>query len=65
MNNSNLFYDNKRVHISPMFCTLVFCPEHLWGGGGGGGGGGEGVVFWRSVFKYFGVPCLSIPAFHV
>ena len=71
MNNSNLFYDNKRVHISPLFCTLSFCPEHLSGGGGGGGGKGGTMCsncqnFHNcSVFKYSGVLFLSIPAFRV
>ena len=38
MNNSNLFYDNKRVHISPLFCTLIFAPNTFGVVGGGGGG---------------------------
>ena len=61
MNNSNLFYDNKKGSYFTNVLYFSFLPRTLVGGGGGG----KGVVFWRSVFKYFGVPCLSIPAFHV
>ena len=55
--NSNLFYDNKRVHISPLFCTLIFFPRTLVGGGGGG----EPCVPIVRIFTT--VPCLSILAF--
>ena len=64
--NSNLFYDNKRVHISPLFCTLIFFPRTLVGGGGGGTMCSNCQNFHNcSVFKYSGVLFLGIPAFCV
>ena len=62
MNNSNIFYDNKRVHISPLFCTLIFCPKHLFTMCSNCQNFHNCSVFKYSAvpaFHHSGIPCLS------